>query len=105
MAKGDFKYKDKKTLSEYGRKGALKTAEIKRAKKNMRETLDVLLSMPLKRGDVISVEDIEYFAKLKGKNLTVEQAMLVAQIQKALKGDTKAMQLLVKLSGKDLEEW
>lgn len=105
VARGDFKYKDKETLSAYGKKGAERSAEVRRAKKNMREMLDVVLSLPLKRGSVTDVEEIRNFAALKGKNLTVEQAMLIAQIGRALKGDTKAAQLILRLSGKDVEDW
>jgi hypothetical protein len=40
------------------------------------------------------VEDIKNFAALKGKNINVQEAMMIAQVQKALKGDTQAAQFI-----------
>jgi hypothetical protein len=56
----------------------------------MRETLDIILSMPMKNGKNADVESIRSFAALKGKNISVQEAILIAQVQKAMKGDTKA---------------
>ena len=77
--------------AEYGRKGAEKANETKRKRKEMRETLDILLNMPLKKGKVYSAEEIKSFADLKGKNITIEQAMMITLVQKALKGDLNAI--------------
>ena len=104
MPRGGFKNLPKEVLSEYGKKGAKKTAEVKREKKRLRESLDILLQMPLKvRGEEVDIEQIKAFAQLKGKNVTVEQAMLIAQIQKALRGDTKAFTVLRDTSGQGFE--
>lgn len=77
--------------AECGRKGAEKANETKRKRKEMRETLDILLNMPLKKGKVYSAEEIKSFADLKGKNITIDQAMMVCLVQKALKGDLNAI--------------
>lgn len=79
---------------EAGRKGGLKSVEARRKKKAMKEALDVILSMPLKSGRHNDVEDIKNFAALKGKNINVQEAMMIAQVQKALKGDTQAAQFI-----------
>ena len=76
--------------AECGRKGAEKANETKRKRKEMRETLDILLNMPLKKGKVYSAEEIKSFADLKGKNITIDQAMMITLVQKALKGDLNA---------------
>lgn len=76
--------------SEYGRKGGIASGEAKRRKKAMRERLEILLSLPLKSSKSADLETIKSFAALKGKNITVQDAMMIAQIQKALKGDTTA---------------
>lgn len=81
------------------RKGGKASVKARRAKKNMRENLEILLGMPLKGGRVADIEQIMNFAELKGKNITVEQAMLIAQVQKALKGDTQALAFLRDTSG------
>lgn len=80
--------------AEYGRKGAEKANETKRKRKEMRETLDILLNMPLKKGKVYSAEEIKSFADLKGKNITIDQAMMVCLVQKALKGDLNAITMV-----------
>lgn len=72
------------------RKGGIASGKARREKKLMRETLDVLLSMPMKNGKFADVESIRSFAALKGKNISVQDAILIAQVQKAMKGDTKA---------------
>ena len=77
--------------AENGRKGGLAKREATRKRKEMRETLDILLNMPMKKGKVYSAEDVKYFADLKGKNITIDQAMMVCLVQKALKGDLSAI--------------
>lgn len=76
--------------AEWGRMGGKKSGETKRRKKKMKETLEVLMAMPLKRGKCNDPEQIKAFADLKGKNISVQDAILIAQIQKALKGDDAA---------------
>jgi hypothetical protein len=75
---------------ENGRKGGIASGEAKRKKKAMRERLEILLELPMNKGRAKDIEDIRSFAALKGKNITVQDAMMIAQIQKALKGDTTA---------------
>ena len=77
--------------AENGRKGAEKANENRRKRQEMKETLDILLSMPMKKGQVYKAADIKCFADLKGKNITIDQALMVCLIQKALKGDLNAI--------------
>jgi hypothetical protein len=84
---------------EIARKGGEASVKARRRKKAMRETLDMLLDMKLKNGKECTVENVKSFADLKGKNITVEQALLIAQIQKALKGDTTALTFIRDTSG------
>ena len=91
-------------LAACGRLGGVRSGETKRRKKAMKDSLDILLSMPLKSGKQCDVEAVKNFASLKGKNITVEQAMLIAQIQKALKGDTQALTFLRDTSGQKPED-
>lgn len=80
--------------AENGRKGALKAIETKRKRKAMKETLEVLLDMPMKKGKVYTAEEIKSFADLKGKNITIDQAMMICLVQKALKGDLSAIAMV-----------
>lgn len=77
-------------VRENARKGGIKSGETRRRKKEMRERLEILLSMPLKDGKGADVEKIKSFGAIKGKNITVEDAILIAITQKALKGDIQA---------------
>lgn len=73
-----------------GRAGGIASGKARREKKMMRETLDMLLSLPLKGGKLADVETIRSYAALKGKNISVQEAILIAQVNKAMKGDTRA---------------
>jgi fumarylacetoacetate (FAA) hydrolase family protein len=90
MAKCEFSKMTPEERRENGRKGGIASGEAKRKKKAMRERLEILLDMPIKSGKGADIESIKNFAALKGKNITVQDAMMIAQIQKALKGDTAA---------------
>lgn len=90
MARGEFANMTPEQRRENGRKGGIASGEAKRAKKAMRERLEIMLDMPMKPGKGADIESIKNFAAIKGKNITVQDAMMIAQIQKALKGDTNA---------------
>lgn len=91
MAIDDLKpVQTKEEAKERGRKGGIASGKARREKKLMRETLDIFLSMPLKNGKSANVEEIKSLAALKGKNISVQEAILIAQVQKAMKGDTRA---------------
>lgn len=80
----------KEEARKRGRAGGIASGKARREKRLMRETLDILLSMPLKNGKYADVESIKNFAAMKGKNISVQEAILIAQVQKAMKGDTRA---------------
>lgn len=93
MAKEDLISLSDRTTGEQqaiAKKGGIASGKARREKKLMRETLDILLSMPLKNGKLADVDDIRSFAAIKGKNISVQEAIMIAQVQKAMKGDTKA---------------
>lgn len=90
MARNEFSLMTPEERREAGRKGGIASGEAKRRKKAMRERLEVLLELPLKSGKRADLDNIKNLTALKGANITVEDAMMLAQIQKALKGDTAA---------------
>lgn len=94
-----FKDMTPEELSAAGRKGAQKSIEVRRKNKEMKRTLEILLGMPMHKGKVADVEQIRSFAELKGKNISVETAMMVTLLQKALKGDVTAAQFIRDTSG------
>ena len=93
-----------KDLQEAGRKGGIKSGETKRNKKAMKETLELLLSMPLKNRKLIEPEQIKSFADLNGKNIDIQTAILIAQIQKALKGSVASAEFLRDTAGQRPED-
>ena len=94
MAKNEFAKMTPEQRAECGRKGGLAKREATRRRKEMRETLGILLDMPMKKGRVYTAEEIKCFADLNGKNITIDQAMMVKLIQKALKGDINAIAMV-----------
>ncbi len=65
----------------------------------MREVLEVLLDMPLQDKKCHDVEDIKAFGSLKGKNVSVQTALMIKQVQKALSGDLAAAEFIRDTSG------
>ena len=94
MAKNEFAKMTPERRAECGRKGGIAKREATRRRKEMRETLGILLDMPMKKGRVYTAEEIKCFADLNGKNITIDQAMMVKLIQKALKGDINAIAMV-----------
>ncbi len=92
------------------------SGEARRRKRAMREVLDDLLQMPLKRGELKNVECLGDLMGPNGKinllngkiNVTVEQAVLLGQVVLAMQGNTKAATFLRDTAGqkilKDAEE-
>ena len=80
----------KEEQREIARAGGIASGKARRAKKAFKETLETLLSMNMENGEGISVDDITSFKGIKGQNISVQEAILIAQVQKAMKGDTRA---------------
>ena len=84
--------------------GGIASGKARREKKAMKDTLAMLLSMPLNEGSTDRVEEIQNLASVKGKNITVQEAIMLAQIKKAMKGDTRAAEYIRDTSGNKLKE-
>lgn len=84
---------------ENGRKGGIASGIAKRKKAEMKKTLETLLTMPLQNKKCHEIEEIQSFAQLKGKNVTVEAAILIRQIQRALAGDLPSAEFIRDTSG------
>lgn len=91
-------------LSAAGRVGGINSGKAKREKKKMKEVLHVLLDMPLKKGKCYDIEEIKNFASLKGKNIDVQTAILIKQVQRALAGDLTSAEFLRDTSGQKPKE-
>lgn len=75
---------------ERGAKGGKASGEARRQKKTLRDTLNILLELSLKDGKKTKIDSVKSFAGLQEANLTVQEALLITQVQKALKGDGRA---------------
>lgn len=67
----------------------------------MKETAKKLLDLPMKSGeldDLLTVQDAN------GANLTLEQALMLKQIQAAAKGNTEAALFVQQVIGEEIEE-
>ena len=91
-------------LRERARKGGIASGKARKARKAMKETLETLLSMSLKDEEAQDIEQIKSLAKLGGKNISVQEAIMLAQIKKAIKGDTKAAEFIRDSSGNKLKD-
>ena len=80
-------------------KGGKASAAKRREKKTMEQSLQILLNLAVSDSTLTDPEDNDTFNKVKGKNLTVQDKMLVEVIKKALKGDLKAIEFLRDTSG------
>lgn len=93
-----------------GAAGGRASGEARRRRKAMREVLDDLLSMPLRKGALKEIESLADLAGPNGKinmlnvkvNVTVEQAVLLAQILQAINGNTKAATFLRDTAGQKI---
>lgn len=94
----------KEEARKLGRKGGIASGKARRAKRTMKDTLEMLLNLTLNDGEVTKPEDIKSIADLKGANLTVDQAILFAQIKKAMKGDVSSAVFVRDTSGNKLAE-
>ena len=90
--------------SKDSRKAGIASGKARREKKMMRETLETLLKMPLTDKKLSDVEQIKSLAALSGKNITVQDAILLAQVKKAMKGDTRAAEYIRDTSGNKIKD-
>ena len=91
--------RSKEEALEMSRRGGIASGVARRKKRNMQQFAEIILSMAMKNGEVHTVEDIQSIADLKGKNLTVDQAIILKQVEKALKGDLKSAEFVRDTSG------
>ena len=90
---------DQRTPSERranASKAGKASGEARRRRKNMQERCKFVLGMPLKNG---AVDEIMAFEEVKGANVTVEQAAVMAVANKAIRGDHAALAFLRDTAG------
>lgn len=73
-----------------GKKGGIASGKARREKKALKDTLEELLAMPIKDGELKNIDQIKSIAGIKGKNITMQEAIMLSMLNKAAKGDVKA---------------
>ena len=87
---------------ENGKKGGLKSAETKRNKKLFKEVIKELLNQEINKDDKTDL--IKRYPNLDIESISIRTLLLDKQIQKALKGDTKACDFILNVSGEKPKE-
>ena len=77
---------NRETAVKYAKKGAEKSAEVRRKKRDLKLAIQALLEADIKD-------------KKTGETMSGAEALAVAQFRKAMKGDTKAFEVLRDTSG------
>ena len=96
LLKGDDIHK---FTHEEASRGGKASGKARRERKSMQELAKIILGLSMTSGQVHNVEDIQNIADIKGKNLTVDQAILLKQVEKALKGDLQSATFIRDTSG------
>ena len=82
---------------EIAKKAGKASVKKRRQLKAWKEITRAVLAMPLKNGK--TDKNIKSIADAKGKNIKVQDAMIIAQVVQAMKGNPKAFEMLLSLSG------
>jgi len=81
---------------EKGRAGGKKSGEVRRARREWKETLEIILSMPMKSGKVTDLSKMKDLSKeaLEKANLTINDKINIRMIYEAMKGNVKAYEII-----------
>lgn len=97
---GEMTPEELRAVSRKGGQASVKARRERRERqKDMRFIFTDLLTMTVRSGKVYDTQEIDAFSKLKGKNITVNEAICVRQVQKALMGDAKAFEFIRDIMG------
>ena len=81
--------------------GGIASGKVRRERRQFKDTLEILLKLPMKDGKVDNIEEIQSLLGVQGKNLTADQIILVQILSKATRGDLKAIEYLTNLIGEN----
>lgn len=92
----------KSEAREKGQKGGVKSGEVRRQRKAMKEQMEMLLTLPLKDQKIINK-----FKQIgiDTNDMNNQMALIMATYQKALKGDMQAMNVIRELVGERVQEF
>ena len=84
----------KENASERARQSIEARRRKKEARIALRESLDILLTKALKKGELVTPQEIQDMANVEDLNVDVQTAMAIAVLQRALMGDVQAAQFV-----------
>ena len=79
-----------------GKRGGLRSAEVRRKKREIKDAARMIMSMNMKKGEL---EDFDSIMSATGKNTTGAEAIFLNQLLRAVEGDTKAAEFCFKYAG------
>lgn len=86
----------KENAKEMGRKAGLRSGEVRRKNRELKDIARTIMSMPIKAGEI---EDFDCVEGAKGKNLTPTHQVFLVMLSKALKGDKQAAEFCFDKAG------
>lgn len=88
----------KEEAKRRGSLGGKRSAQVRRERRAMQEIARIVLDMPLEKGDLDDIGEIEYSA-FPDSNITVGEKAMLAVARKAMKGDASALAFLRDTAG------
>lgn len=85
-------------------KGGKASGEARRRKRDFKEIAQHILTMTVKNGLQDDLETIQSIAELKGQNITVADAIMIAITQNAMKGDIQSANYIRDITGQKPKE-
>lgn len=83
---------------ENARLNQIKSEEARREnvlrKRTMKEDLTILLNLAIAEGRAVDADELKNLAEANGKNISVQTAIDVAMVQRAMLGDVQAAQYI-----------
>lgn len=86
---GCLKKGDPRTL-EIAAKGRKARSEKAKARRTFKENINTILSVTMKKGTMITSEEVKNLAEAKNLNVSAETAIVIAMVQRAILGDVNA---------------
>ena len=90
--------RSKEEASELGRKGGIESGKTRRKKRLMKDLVVEMLNSKI-WSDELKAKILNVFPEMEDEKMQVQTAMIASQIQKAMKGDTKAFEVMRDTAG------
>ncbi len=91
----------KANASEYGRRGGIASGEARRRKRDMKETMDIIMALPLDDKKAVELANLKSFKNVFKSNPDVQTAMLAALAKRAMSGNVLACELVMNILGEN----